>query len=301
MRAAQGIAIVAANLEGAVTQTIEAARLAFAQELGRRADISDAAIIAAFARVPREAFVGPPPWRVGGGGLWPTLVDDPRALYTDTLVALDEALGVNNGQPSLWASVFAAVRVTPGARVVHLGAGTGYYAAILAELVGPAGAVAAYEMHPGLVARARVALAPWPQVTLHEADGARAAFAPADVIVASAGATHPAPHWLDALKDGGRLTFPLTGAMGSGAMLLVTRLGEAFAARFLFAVAFMDFAGLRDPETARRLDAAFRHGRLHAVQSLRRGPPEADAWLTGDGWSLSPRPPDHAARNAVSK
>ena len=56
----------------------------------------------------------------------------------------------------------------------------GYYTAILAELVGPTGAVSAIEIDEPLAERAREALAPWPQVTVVNGDGANASFAESD-------------------------------------------------------------------------------------------------------------------------
>jgi protein-L-isoaspartate(D-aspartate) O-methyltransferase len=54
------------------------------------------------------------------------------------------------------------------------------------------------------------------------------------VIIASAGATHPLPAWLAALKEGGRLLFPMTVTNGPGGMLLVTRLAlDEFSAQML--------------------------------------------------------------------
>src|SRR6201996_3284608 len=57
---------------------------------------------------------------------------DPRHVYHDVLIALDEARGINNGQPSLWDEL----GIRTGEQVLHLGCGTGYYTAIAAELVG---------------------------------------------------------------------------------------------------------------------------------------------------------------------
>ena len=94
------------------------------------------------------------------------------------------------------------------------------------------------------------------------ADGAGISFEPADAIVASAGATHPLSPWLDALKPGGRLSFPMTTLRdGPGAMLLVKRPTEdGFAARSLCRAGFVDFQGARDPAISRRLAAALRRG-----------------------------------------
>src|SRR4051812_23893870 len=88
-------------------------RAAYAQEVVARYGANDPRVEAAFAKVRREAFVGPPPWWVGGGGtrVWST-TSDAESLYQDTLVALDRAKGINNGQPSLHALCIAALRLT---------------------------------------------------------------------------------------------------------------------------------------------------------------------------------------------
>ena len=112
------------------------------------------------------------------------------------------------------------------------------------------------------------------------------------MIVASAGATHPLPAWIDALKPGGRLLFPMTVTRGPGGMLLVTRLdGDEFSARFLCAAAFYEFAGARDPDVSSRLEQALTRDRGAGVKSLHRAPhPEEETcWLHGDGWCLSRR------------
>ena len=77
-------------------------RRAYAAEVAR--GVGDPRIEAAFAATPREDFAGPPPWRIGSGGLFGrTTVDDPACLYDDVLVAIDAGRGINNGQPSLHA------------------------------------------------------------------------------------------------------------------------------------------------------------------------------------------------------
>jgi protein-L-isoaspartate O-methyltransferase len=75
--------------------------------------------------------------------------------YQDVLFALQSEKGVNNGSPSLHARLLAELDVQIGGdRIVHVGAGTGYYSAILAELVGTSGHVHAVEMDPDLAANA---------------------------------------------------------------------------------------------------------------------------------------------------
>jgi protein-L-isoaspartate(D-aspartate) O-methyltransferase len=254
-------------------------------------------VVNAFATVPREQFVGPGPWRIKSpmdlAEYWTTDDHDPSHVYHDILIALDESRGINNGQPSLWAYLFDHLDLMPGEHVLHLGCGTGYYTAIAAELVGSAGRVTAVEIDATLAQRARAALADWPQVRLIQADGARTSFEPVDAIVASAGATHPQPSWLEALRPGGRLLFPMTTLRdGPGAMLLVKRCTEdGFAACFLCRAGFIDLQGARDPATSRRLAAALRRDRGTAVKSLRRDTHGKDetCWLHGEGWCLSRR------------
>ena len=143
-----------------------------------------------------------------------------------------------------------------------------------------------------LAARATENLTPWPNVTVHAESGTGRTLPAADAIYVSAGASHPDPFWLDVLRDGGRLLFPLTGDERWGGMLLVERQGLAFAARFISNCGFINCAGLRDAVTAARLTAAFREGGKDQVRSLTRNPPSGPTvWFAGDGWFLSTAPP----------
>src|SRR5665647_8702 len=190
--------------ETAMTDPIKTRRRFYAEEVRFTTRMRSARVQAAFATVPRERFVGDGPWRVKSlwnmADYWTTEDADPANVYHDILIALDEKLGLNNGQPSLWAFLFDRLSVAAGEQLLHLGCGTGYYTAILAELAGAEGRVTAIEIEPSMAERARPALAPWPQIALIQGDGASGPFSPVDVIVASAGATHPLPIWIDALK-----------------------------------------------------------------------------------------------------
>jgi len=275
---------------------IKTRRRFYAEELRFTTHMHSARVQEAFATVPRERFVGDGPWRVKSlwnmADYWTTEDADPQNVYHDILIALDEKLGLNNGQPSLWAFLFDRLGVAAGEQVLHLGSGTGYYTAILAELVGAEGRITALEIEPSMAERARPALAPWPQITLVHGNGADGPFSPVDVIVASAGATHPLPIWIDALKPGGRLLFPMTVTRGPGGMLLVRRHGgHEFSVQFLCAAAFYEFSGARDLDVGSRLEQALTRDRGASVKSLRRKPHAEDetCWLHGDGWCLSRR------------
>jgi hypothetical protein len=83
--------------------------------------------------------------------------------------------------------------------------------------------------------------------------------APLNAIYVNAGATHPAANWLDALNDGGRLVFPLSGSGANrfGVSLLVTRLKDMFSAKAVGYCGFIDCVGATDPEEGAGVTAAF--------------------------------------------
>ncbi len=282
--------------------SIEEARQHYAEELRFTAKLGSRAVVDAFATVPRERFLGPGPWRVlspmAMPEYWTTEDADPRHLYHDVLIAIDEARRLNNGQPSLWARMYDQLELNRGSHVVHVGAGTGYYSAILAEIVGGAGRVTAIEIDPFLAARSEENLAAaWPQATVVAADGFL--FQPdrtADAIVVNAGVTHFSSVWLDALAaENGRLLVPLTSAERWGGFLMITRHGgnpDRYAAQFVGRVGMIPCVGGRDPAAEERLTAALAKSDFAAIRSLRRAPDEPDhtCWLAGEGWWLSTAP-----------
>jgi protein-L-isoaspartate(D-aspartate) O-methyltransferase len=249
----------------------------------------------AFAATPRERFLGPGPWRcftpVGYVG---TQIDDPALIYQDVTVAISIDPPINNGQPTLHAMCLAALDPNEGETALHVGAGTGYYTAILARLVGPSGSVQAYEIDPGLAQRAADNLADLSNATVHTRSGTAGALPPCDCLYVNAGVTDPPDVWLDALRPGGRLVFPLTPDEGYGAMLLVTRnSGDQYTAKFLTHALFIPCVGARNEETSKSLARAFQRGTMGTVQTLRRHtPPDDSSWCAGQGWWLSTKPAD---------
>ena len=131
--------------------SLDEVRRHFAEELRVVSHIGCERVVEAFAAVPRERFAGPGPWRLlhDGDGYWSTPDANPRWLYHNVLVALDEKRRLNIGGPSLWAFHFDRIGVRQGDRVLQIGAGSGYYTAILAELAGPRGRIDALEIDEG--------------------------------------------------------------------------------------------------------------------------------------------------------
>ncbi|HEX5233855.1 MAG TPA: rRNA adenine N-6-methyltransferase family protein [Silvibacterium sp.] len=189
--------------------TLEAHQRFFADLITMSAGVTDTRITSAFAKVPREHYLGPGPWKVfTGRGFVQTPSDDPAFLYQNLLFSLDEKRKINNGQPALHALCLAALDIKEGNVVVHIGAGTGYYTAILAELTGTSGSIFAYEIEESLAKRAAENLGALPNVTVIARSGAADPLPSCDVVYVNAGATAPLDIWLDALRPSGTTGLP---------------------------------------------------------------------------------------------
>jgi protein-L-isoaspartate(D-aspartate) O-methyltransferase len=273
----------------------------YAAEIRASANLQSEALVRAFAKVPREHFLGPGPWQIPSPGVeadYRTTTDsDPRHLYRDVLVAIDPSRRLNSGQPSYLAFCIESLELHEGNRVVHVGCGVGYYTAIMAEVVGPTGYVAAIEIDADLAARAAENLRYLKHVKVIHGDGGNYDPGPCDAIFVNAGATHPRTVWLDCLRPGGRLIlfltvgFDDTGA-GKGGTLKVGREGPGYPARFLSSVTVFHCIGARDDSANQRLLEAMRRGRWGSVRSLRRDAHELSdtCWLHGDDFCLSTLP-----------
>jgi protein-L-isoaspartate(D-aspartate) O-methyltransferase len=279
-------------------ERLQAHRQFFADLITSSAGISraDRRLTSAFASVPRENFLGPGPWKIfTASGPVETPSDDPVFLYQDVVVSIAPDRGINNGQPLLHAISIAALNPVHGETVLHIGAGTGYYTAILSKLVGPTGSVIAYEIEEDLAARAARNLAHYTNTTVQHRSATQGPLPDCDAIYISAGATAPLDIWLDALHPNGRLLFPLTpsdspgGMPGAGAMLLLTRVSsDDFHARFISPAMFIPCVGARDEATSADLATAFKRGDYRNVRSLHRtSTPDQTSWFAGNGWWLS--------------
>lgn len=268
--------------------SIEDHRHFYARLVVGSAGSSDQRLISAFASIARERFLGNGPWLVAAGEYILTPSNNPEVLYQDIVVAIAPERRINNGQPRLHALCLAACAPAEGETAVHIGAGTGYYTAILAKLVGPTGSVVAYEIEKDIADRARALLSDNVNVSVFCGSASDVVLPKANIIYVSAGATHPPSSWLDALAIGGRLIFPLTPASGFGGMLYIKRHSNSYEASILTQAAFINCVGARDDAASAAVNAAFESKSFRAVRSLRRNnTPDHTVWCAGDGWWLS--------------
>jgi protein-L-isoaspartate(D-aspartate) O-methyltransferase len=141
----------------------------------------------------------------------------PEWAYTDdAIVTKRDESGrpvSSSSQPAMMAIMLAQLDMAPGQRVLEIGAGTGYNAALIRHIVGGSGQVTSVDIDGELVekARAHLASAGYPDVTVLCADGAGgcAAYAPYDRIIATVGVSDLAPAWLEQAVPGARIVVPL--------------------------------------------------------------------------------------------
>lgn len=172
-------------------------------------EIADKRVIEAMRRVPREAFVSPEQY---------------RSAYDDRPLSI--GFGQTISQPFIVALMVQALAPRSDERVLELGTGSGYEAAILAEL---AREVISVECIPELAKSAREVLdrLGYSNIEVHVAGKTLGwpAGAPYDAIVVSAGAPEVPEVLLDQLAWGGRLVIPV-GSRWQQDLLKVTKLKQ---------------------------------------------------------------------------
>lgn len=222
-------------------------------------------VLNAFRAVPREAFTGPGPWKFRSphdGFTLPiqcTPDDNPKWLYNSVLIVLDEEKGINIGDPVFWARRFVRANIEAGIRILQVGAGVGYYTAILSRLVGPKGSIVAYEIEHDLAKRAQANLSEWPNVEVRHGNAATDLrdgdqF---DLIVAFAGITQVPEMWTLHLAPEARILVPLTGDAGWGAMILAEKREHGFDAVTIGGVGIYPCTGARDHKLAKQITDLF--------------------------------------------
>ncbi|HEY7123097.1 MAG TPA: methyltransferase domain-containing protein [Ktedonobacterales bacterium] len=181
-------------------------RAELVEQLKARDVLHSAAVEAAFLRVPREHFL---PELARSEGL--------EAIYSDeAIITKRTGQGTplsSSSAPSMMAIMLEQLDLCPGLRVLEVGAGTGYNAALLAELVGDSRAVVTIDIDQEVVEQARrnLASAGYPEITVLCVDGVLGApdLGPFDRIELTVASDDIAPAWCEQLVSGGRLVLPL--------------------------------------------------------------------------------------------
>jgi protein-L-isoaspartate(D-aspartate) O-methyltransferase len=210
-------------------------------------------------------------------------------VYHNYSIAIDASRQLFNGTPALIARLIDVLALQPGSRVLHIGAGLGYYSALIAQIVTASGRLVAIEVDGELAAEARRNLAAYPWVDVRHGDGSETFGTAYDAILVNAGVTHPQQAWLDAMAPGGRLLFPITatmpqmGPIGKGVIVLITKGADtgSFEARAVTFVAIYSAIGLRDAAGDGLVAAALQRAPFPRLKRLRLDPHAAGAgcWL----------------------
>lgn len=235
----------------------ETAHAAQVRELDAAGVLVDPAWRAAFEGVPRHAFV-PYFWTGRGAGHERLWGEDPdpeqrarwlRGVYTDTPLATrlrDGELVSSSSQPSLMAKMLNALDVRDGHRVLEIGTGTGYNAALLCHRLGD-DLVTTVDLEEEITESARTHLAALGyRPTVVTGDGARGcpSRAPFDRILVTCTLPRIPPAWLGQCRPGARVLAPLS----TGLIALTVRDAELAEGRFLHTSAY--FVPLRGATAA---------------------------------------------------
>jgi len=172
--------------------------------------LDDPKLLAAFRAVPREQFVS---------------ADYAGYAYQDSPLPIES--GQTISQPYIVALTIYAAGIGPGDKVLEVGAGSGYAAAVIGQI---AGEIVAVERHHELVelARQRMKRLGYGNVQIFEGDGTLGwpLEAPFDAIVAAASGSHVPQSWIAQLKLGGRIVMPLGSPHGVQSLVKVTKQGD---------------------------------------------------------------------------
>ena len=192
----------------------------------RRRGVHDAAVLAAMAEVPRHEFVS----------------EDVRAQAYDDL-PLPIGSGQTISQPYIVAAMTAALHLRPGDRVLEIGTGCGYHAAVLSRL---AKEVFTIERRPELASGASATLARlgYSNAHVHCGDGTLGLpeLAPFDAILVAAAAPAVPKPLLAQLAEGGRIILPV-GDTQHQELQLIEKRGDAFPMKMLEGCRFVPLVG----------------------------------------------------------
>ena len=176
-------------------------RTRLVKDLISQSAITSQAVRLAFEEVPRHLFVP-------GADITTAYSDEPIFIRWEEGVPIS-----SSSQPKMMALMVEQLGVEPGSRVLEIGAGTGYNAAILAHVAGAKGSIITMDIDQDIVDEAleNVSSTGYDRVRVVSGDGYEGfpEGQPYDRIIATVGAYDVSPHWVDQLKEDGVMVVPL--------------------------------------------------------------------------------------------
>jgi len=195
--------------------------------------ITNARVLAALRKVPRHEFV-PPDW------VERAYDDSPLPIGYDQTIS----------QPYIVALMTELAELSSESRVLEIGTGSGYQAAILAEIVGEVYSIEIIEPLATSAAN-RLARLGYKNVHVKHGDGYLGwpEHAPFDAIIVSAGAEHVPPPLVEQLKRGGRMVIPVGEFPGQQSLWLIEKSADGTVVQHQVApVAFVPLTRARTKE-----------------------------------------------------
>ncbi len=232
---------------------------AYVEDVKARAPIKSEAVERAFRHVQRhrlvERFFSYDQEREDYDEVWvdpagPS-TETLRTIYSDSALVTRLSGGLptsSTSQPLLVAHMLERLNLAPGQRVLEIGAGTGYNAALIQEIVGETGHVTTVDIQEDVVGQTRRLLkaAGYGQVEVIAKDGAlgHQVNAPYDRIIATVGCPDISPSWADQLAEGGFMLIPLQhGTEGFNPLTRMWKERERVLGKFVGFSGFMSIQG----------------------------------------------------------
>jgi protein-L-isoaspartate(D-aspartate) O-methyltransferase len=190
-------------------------------------DITDKKVLDVMGQVPRHLFVSS---------------RYQRKAYEDYPLPIDE--GQTISQPYIVALMTQHLKLKEGEKILEIGTGSGYQAAVLAHL---SDKVYSVEIREGLAKKAAQTLKKlkYSQVQVKWGDGyfGWEEHAPFEAIIVTCAANHIPPPLIDQLKDGGRLIIPVGSTLYYQTLTVLTKVGEELKVEHVLGVRFVPMVG----------------------------------------------------------
>lgn len=223
------------------------ARAAMVEYLSTEKNITDPRVLEVMGEVPRHLFVAP--WLINADLGELTLYEStlPRKLleqeaYVDHGLPIAEGQAIS--QPYVVALMTESLRLNGSEKVLEIGTGSGYQAAILSELCAEVYTIEIREIL-AMSADERLKILGYNNVKVLHADGyfGWEEFAPFDAIIITAAVNHVPPYLLQQLKDGGRLVLPLGSVTYYQTITVIEKQGEELVIYYVTKVNFVPMVG----------------------------------------------------------